>query len=973
MTGPRVFVTTDIGGSDKDDDQAMVHLLLYADKLRIEGIGSSAAATLPESTGRAADINQVIDAYAKDYANLITYSEDYPTADYLHSIVSQGSVGPAPIAGYSKPNATSQAIIAAARAGSAADPLYVLTWGSIGDVAQALHDAPDIADKIRIVAIGYQDPNAGRYMLDNWKGKVWWIDSQTTFRGMYAPESGTNTPIVGWSAANAAGHGALGDYFEANTHDLYGKFDGSQSTNGLKMGDTPTVLYLIDSANNNDPTADSWGGQFVQKDTNYWTDDKASSLAFGNWYGARTVAEHRDAFLADFSARLNRAKAANAGAGSASTPDASAPPSPPASGDILVGTTEVETLSLSGFTVEHHGAASAGQWVKTASSGTASGSFGGPAGLYQITVSYLDESDGVSPMSLAVNGRVVKSWSASVNDDKLHGQSVQVSLNTGDTISIKGVANVGEYSRIDQITIGAVEPGAAVAPPATDSAPPTPLPPSPPASGHILVGTTEVETLSLSGFTVEQHGAASAGQWVKTASSGTASGSFDGPAGLYQITVSYMDESDGVSPMSLAVNGRVVKSWSASVNDDKLHGQSVQVSLNTGDMISIKGAANVGEYSRIDQITIGAVEPGAAVAPPATGSAPVGSGIMNTANFDLFAFAGQSNAAGHFFVRSGDSSGGPLGKNVFQAELSKALGGPVTAINVAVSGSASNQYANNQLYWWDIAANKPSTLLVNATKTLIAAEAGGKTLDGLIWAQGEDDARLAYGSQKNLVIDRMTQSTQQVFAYIRAQLGRPDLPIFIQEIGSLSDVPADRYDAARAAQARIIAADPFTFLGAGTTDLNKHAADRVHFSNAEYDVVAKRLAATVAQTLTADTTSNVSLDPTNKDTLVLRLSEDMFKGHAQFTASVDGKGLGAPQLVTALHNLGQTQAFAFTSDFGTGAHDLAVTFLNDAYEGSSATDRNLFVDSVELNGKHFAGVAASLYSAGTWHFQFTLP
>lgn len=41
MAKPRVFVTSDIGGGDKDDSQSMVHLLLYADKLRIEGIGST--------------------------------------------------------------------------------------------------------------------------------------------------------------------------------------------------------------------------------------------------------------------------------------------------------------------------------------------------------------------------------------------------------------------------------------------------------------------------------------------------------------------------------------------------------------------------------------------------------------------------------------------------------------------------------------------------------------------------------------------------------------------------------------------------------------------------------------------------------------------------------------------------------------------------------------------------------------------
>ena len=35
---PRVLVSTDIGGTDPDDFQSMVHLLLYADVLDLEGL-----------------------------------------------------------------------------------------------------------------------------------------------------------------------------------------------------------------------------------------------------------------------------------------------------------------------------------------------------------------------------------------------------------------------------------------------------------------------------------------------------------------------------------------------------------------------------------------------------------------------------------------------------------------------------------------------------------------------------------------------------------------------------------------------------------------------------------------------------------------------------------------------------------------------------------------------------------------------
>ena len=42
----RVIVSTDIGGTDPDDFQSMVHLLLYADVLEIEGLGFSFSAPI---------------------------------------------------------------------------------------------------------------------------------------------------------------------------------------------------------------------------------------------------------------------------------------------------------------------------------------------------------------------------------------------------------------------------------------------------------------------------------------------------------------------------------------------------------------------------------------------------------------------------------------------------------------------------------------------------------------------------------------------------------------------------------------------------------------------------------------------------------------------------------------------------------------------------------------------------------------
>lgn len=235
-------------------------------------------------------------------------------------------------------------------------------------------------------------------------------------------------------------------------------------------------------------------------------------------------------------------------------------------------------------------------------------------------------------------------------------------------------------------------------------------------------------------------------------------------------------------------------------------------------------------------------------------SAPAKDSLPDSA-FDLFAFMGQSNATGHFFKRSTDTTTGPLGNDVFEKELGAELGGTVKAINAGVSGSASNQYVDSSLYWWNLSTNQPGKILKDAVAKIKAAEGTSKQVDGIIWAQGEDDARKAYGTQEDLFVDRYVTATEKIFAYVRQQLADPDLPIFIQELGVHNDVPTTRYAAIRAAQKEIISHDPHTYFGAKTTDLLAHNSDsnpdNVHFTNKEYGIIADRLADMVADVLIA--------------------------------------------------------------------------------------------------------------------------
>jgi hypothetical protein len=244
----RILVSTDIGGTDPDDFQSMVHLLIYADCFDIEGLVSS-----PYGPGRKEHILEVIDCYENDYANLKTYSDQYPAPDALRAVTKQGETERAPYAGVRRSTEGSQWIVDCARRDDAR-PLYILIWGGIEDLAQSLYDAPDILPKLCVYWIGGPNkkwsPDAYEYIVEN-HPKLWIIESNATYRGWFTggnqSERWGNKEFV---KQHIAGKGALGDFFVSKKGDI-------------KMGDTPSVGWLL-KGNSNDPTQPGWGGKYVR-------------------------------------------------------------------------------------------------------------------------------------------------------------------------------------------------------------------------------------------------------------------------------------------------------------------------------------------------------------------------------------------------------------------------------------------------------------------------------------------------------------------------------------------------------------------------------------------------------------------------------------------------------------------------------------------------------------------------------------
>ncbi|WP_068109315.1 nucleoside hydrolase-like domain-containing protein [Tropicimonas marinistellae] len=338
-TKPKVIISTDIGGNDKDDAQSLIHALLYADE--VDYLGFIGTTSDENGVDSITPMEKIVAAYAKDLPNL-SQDGDYPSAAEMAALITQGATEP------DWPGTLSDGaklIIEEARSASPDDPVYLLAWGPIHDIARALYEAPDIVENVRVISINPYGQDSSNPQAYNWLknavsnnadyADLWWILSNETFRGMYVGKNGENNPSLNmdWLEEFVDGHGALGElYFETYAVDLYGK----GSVDGLKMGDTPSLLYLLDEVNNDDPTASSWGGSFKQASwgTNVWVDKTDSASSMGSYDGAATVYEHRDEVWGEFAELLDLAKDGSDSAGDGgSEPDDSGSDAGDDSGD----------------------------------------------------------------------------------------------------------------------------------------------------------------------------------------------------------------------------------------------------------------------------------------------------------------------------------------------------------------------------------------------------------------------------------------------------------------------------------------------------------------------------------------------------------------------------------------------------------------------------------------------------------------
>ncbi len=246
----RLVITTDIGGGDPDDLQSMVHALLLSNEFDLEGIIYGHAwveSNLPRGRQR---IESAIDAYEAVYPNLKLHESEYPTPEYLRSIVRPGQTDPLMEGtGKGKDSEGSNLIIELADNKDDSRPLWLNAWGGANTIAQAYWKVNDTRSpeeiaafvrKIRVYDILGQC-DSGSWISKTFPDSVYIRNAD----GVYGW-----APSKEWSAEHVQSHGPLGKIYP--------------TAKWATEGDSPAFMHLA-SRGLNDPnelTQGGWGGRF---------------------------------------------------------------------------------------------------------------------------------------------------------------------------------------------------------------------------------------------------------------------------------------------------------------------------------------------------------------------------------------------------------------------------------------------------------------------------------------------------------------------------------------------------------------------------------------------------------------------------------------------------------------------------------------------------------------------------------------
>lgn len=297
----RIIVTTDIGGTDPDDEESMVHLLLVSNDVDIEGI--ICAQAFVKMTPGVSTVNNIINAYSKALPNLKVHSDKYPSAEYLSSIVSTGQteVGMAGV-GEGKDSKGSELIIKAVDKDDSR-PVWLASWCGMNTIAQALWKVKStrtateldrFISKIRVFDVLGQD-DAGAWITKNFP-QLFYIRC---------------VDVYGWGPS---------DEWTRNNIQAYPPMGCVYPTRKWATeGDSPSFFYLVNNGLNAPEHIDygSWGGRFdLEKKAgvrgmDWVVKNGMDESQYDPYYmysnsaeGGQAISRWKDAIANDFAARI---------------------------------------------------------------------------------------------------------------------------------------------------------------------------------------------------------------------------------------------------------------------------------------------------------------------------------------------------------------------------------------------------------------------------------------------------------------------------------------------------------------------------------------------------------------------------------------------------------------------------------------------------------------------------------------------
>ena len=323
---PRTIITTD---GEIDDVDTFIRMLLYSNEYKVEGLVYSSSMWHYKGDGKGtlftsempmtkALYNQKTDlrwagvewmqellgAYKKVYPNLSKNAKNYPSPEYLMSLVKVGNID---FEGEMEKITEGSEWIKAKLLDSNPAPIYLQAWGGTNTIARALKsieeqysktkDWEQVYDKVSKKAIIYtvmdQDATYKNYIGKHWPKLLTFYNS-TQFAAFAYPwkkmipqsmQSYFEGPFM--SSKIILNHGALlamyysyGDGKKQvgdpeHTHGDLSKIKNTQwgsfeQYDFISEGDSPAFLQLVDVGLNNldHPNYGGWGGRFVKSPDN---------------------------------------------------------------------------------------------------------------------------------------------------------------------------------------------------------------------------------------------------------------------------------------------------------------------------------------------------------------------------------------------------------------------------------------------------------------------------------------------------------------------------------------------------------------------------------------------------------------------------------------------------------------------------------------------------------------------------------